>query len=246
MLILAHGLGCDRSIWSAVAPALAREFRVVTFDHAGCGDAAPDTYDPVRHASLAGYADDLRAIVEALAEPRPILVGHSISGSIAILAEATTPGTFSALVLLAPSPRFLDDPATGYQGGLTPADVDQISAVMAQNLHGWAESFARVVAPPPEGANRMVRAFIANDPDRLRAFARVAFTHDVRAELPRVHIPARVLACRDDAIVSLAVSRGLAEALPYGTLRILDVVGHCPHVTDPELTIAAIREYLTG
>ena len=107
-MVFAHGFGCDQSMWRLVAPAFEDRFRVVLFDHAG-SRSNPGTYDPARHTTLAGYAEDVLQILNGLDLDDVIFVGHSVSAMIGVLAAKKEPERFARLVLVGPSPRYIND-----------------------------------------------------------------------------------------------------------------------------------------
>ncbi len=242
-LVLAHGLASEQSVWEAVADLLATRARVVTFDYPGAGSSDPAAWDPKRHGSLEGYADELLAVVEEFGGEKPIVVGHSISGAIALVAAAREPDRFEKVVALAPSPRYLDDPP-GYRGGFTRRDVEELFTLMEQNFIGWAAGFAPVVAPQADVAARMKRVISSANPRWVRSFAEVALTSDIRALLPRVAVPTLVVQCVEDAIVPVHVGQWMASQLPHGTYRQLDVAGHFPQLSAPPLVASVIEEYV--
>ena len=246
-MLLAHGFGCDQQMWRFVAPAFASSHRVVTFDHIGCGRSDLRAYDPDRHVSLQGYADDVVALMEAMDLREVVLVGHSVSAMIGVLAAIRCPERFARLVLVGPSPRYLNDPATGYHGGFERADIDGLIDMMDGNQMGWADFLAPVVVgagQPQAFTDELKASFCAADPYINRRFAMATFLGDNRADLPQVRVPSLILQCADDAIAPPAVGQYLLDHLPNSRLQMLDVAGHCPHLTHPALTIAAIRGYL--
>ena len=247
VMLFAHGFGCDQQMWRFVAPAFEASHRVVLFDHIGCGRSDLRAYDPQRHASLAGYADDLVAIIEGLDLQRLVLVGHSVSAMIGLLAAIRCPQRFHRLVLVGPSPRYLNDPATGYVGGFERADIDGLIDMMDSNQLGWADFLAPVVMgqdSTDELTAELKASFCAADPAINRRFAMATFLGDNRADLPLVQVPALILQCSDDAIAPPVVGQYLHQALAGSTLQQLEVAGHCPHLTHPALTVAAIQAYL--
>ena len=114
-MMFAHGFGCDQNMWRFVAPAFEDDFRVVLFDHVGAGAADLSAYSPEKYASLDGYADDVVEIGRALGVQGGVFVGHSVSAMVGVLAAKKAPELFDGLVLLGPSPRYIDD--NGYTGG---------------------------------------------------------------------------------------------------------------------------------
>lgn len=244
-LVFAHGFGCDQQMWRFVAPAFEATHRVVLFDHIGCGHADSSSYDVRRHASLDGYADDMLDVLEALDLHDAVWVGHSVSAMIGVLASLRAPGRIGRLVLVGPSPRYLND--VGYEGGFERADIDGLLDLMESNLLGWANFLAPAVMGPEASADStedLRASFCAGDPYISRRFAAVTFMADNRADLARVNVPALIIQCADDAIAPMAVGRYTHEQMPGSRLEVLDASGHCPHMTHPEQTTALIRSFL--
>ena len=244
VLVLAHGFGCDQGMWDLVLPRLAERHHVVTFDHVGAGRSDLSAYDPARHGSLLGYAEDLVELLDALDLHDVVLVGHSVSAMIAAIAYPLRPERFLATVMVGPSPRYVDDGA--YRGGFSEDEVLGLLDTLQANYLGWSSAMAPVImgGDRPELAQRLERSFCRTDPQIAAQFARVTFLSDSRADLPRVEVPSLVLQCRDDSIASEEVGRYVAQQLPRGTYRLLDAVGHCPHVSAPEETAEAVLAYV--
>jgi sigma-B regulation protein RsbQ len=244
-MLFAHGFGCDQNMWRLVAPAFAGDYRVVTFDHIGTGGSDTASYSPERHGSLQGYADDVLDIVDELDLRDVVFVGHSVSAMIGVLAAARRPERFSALVLVGPSPRYVND--TGYVGGFEPDDIEDLLTSLESNYLGWSAAMAPVIMgrpDRPELAEELAASFCRADPDIARRFARVTFQSDNRADLARVAIPSLVLQCSNDVIAPVCVGEYVRDAMPAATMVLLDATGHCPNLSAPEETTAAIRKFL--
>jgi sigma-B regulation protein RsbQ len=249
-LFFAHGFGCDQQMWRFVAPAFAQDWQVVLFDHAGAGRADAAAYDAERHATLAGYAEDVVAIATALELRDAVFVGHSVSATIGMLAAIRAPDRFSELVLVTPNPCYLDDPPA-YHGGFTRAALESLLVMMARNHTAWADAFAPTIvggdarSPDTDARTRELRNGIcAMPPEIALAFARATFLEDHRATVPRVPVPSLVLQSTNDAIAPEAVGRWVHAHLPASTHHQLAASGHCPHMTHPVETVAAMRAYL--
>ncbi|MGX9963806.1 alpha/beta fold hydrolase [Roseomonas sp. F4] len=243
-ILLAHGYGCDQSIWRLVAPLLAGDFEVVLFDHVGAGGAVA-AYDPRRHAALDGYAEDVLAICRALGPEPLVFVGHSVSASIGVLAAARAPECFARLVLLTPSPRYIND--GDYVGGFTAEDIESLLALLQADQEGWAAAMApTIMGNPdrPELAEELEARFCRLDPAVALGFARATFTADNRADLARVRTRTLVVQCADDSIAPPSVGAFVRNQLPNGTLETLAVSGHCPHLSAPAETAATIQAFL--
>jgi sigma-B regulation protein RsbQ len=244
-IVFAHGFGCDQNMWRFVWPAFADEYRVILFDHVGHGHSDHSAFDPDRYRSLDGYAEDVLAILRALDIRDAVFVGHSVSAMIGVLAANAEPGRFGALVLVAPSPRYIDD--DGYTGGFSAEDIDGLLDSLASNYLGWSSAMApAIMGRPdrPELGDELTNSFCRTDPDIARDFARVTFTSDNRADLANVTVPALVMQCSDDVIAPDAVGEYVHRALPGSELVRLQASGHCPNLSAPDETIAAMKAFL--
>lgn len=248
-LVYAHGFGCSQGMWDDLTPHFEATHRQVLFDYAGAGRADPAAFDPQRHASLEGYADDLRDVVRAVAPPDGvILVAHSVSCSIGMLAAAREPALFRELVLIGPNPCFVNHPPD-YVGGFEREDLAGLLDLMERNDLGWSSTLAPMVAGDDGGrrvADRLEASFCATDPLAARVFAEATFYADNRADVARVPTSALILQHRHDALAPLAVGRWLQAHLPRARLEVLDVAGHCAHMSHPALVADAMRRYFGG
>ena len=239
-MVFAHGFGCDQNMWRFVAPAFESDFRTVLFDHVGAGRSDLSAYDPAKYGSLTGYADDLVEIGRELGLTGAVFVGHSVSAMIGIMASLKAPEMFESMVLVGPSPRYIDDGP--YVGGFTATEIDELLASLDDNHMGWSAAMApAIVGNPdrPELGEELTNSFCRTDPEIAKAFARVTFTSDNRADLPKVKARTLVLQCRDDIIASEEVGRYVHEQLPNSKLVVLKASGHCPNLSAPREVIAA-------
>jgi sigma-B regulation protein RsbQ len=244
-MLFAHGFGCDQNMWRHVAPAFAGEHRIVLFDHVGAGGSDLSAYEPGRYASLDGYADDVLEICAELGLERVIFVGHSVSAMIGVLAAKREPERFDRLVLVGPSPRYVDD--GDYVGGFSADDIEGLLEALESNFLGWSGQMAPVIVgnpDRPELGEELTNSFCRTDPEIAKQFARVTFLSDNRADLPTVRTRSLVLQCTDDVIAPQAVGEYVHERLPDSELVVLEATGHCPNLSAPEETIAAIRAFL--
>jgi sigma-B regulation protein RsbQ len=245
-MVFAQGFGCDQTLWRFVAPAFERDFRVVTFDYVGAGDSDRTAYDAKRYASLRGYADDVLAICRALDLEDVVLVGHSVSAIIVILASIAEPQRFSDLLLIAPSPRYVDDPPD-YRGGFSRADIDGLLQMLDANATGWASFLAPIVMGNPERPELtadLETTFCSIDPVMARQFAEVTFLADNRVDLANVSTPSLIVQCANDAVAPREVGEYMKKRMPGSSLVVINATGHCPHVSHPAETIAAMWAYL--
>ncbi len=244
-MVFAHGFGCDQHMWRFVAPAFEDRFRVILFDHAGAGGSTAETYDPQRHSSLQGYAEDVVGLCRELGVTDGVFVGHSVSAMIGVLADLMDPGLFERLVLVGPSARYLDD--DGYVGGFSETDIHELLESLDSNYLGWSSAMAPAIMGNPERpelGQELTESFCRTDPEIAGRFARVTFLSDNRADLPRVQTPALVLQCSQDAIAPIEVGRYVAETMPNAQLAMLRATGHCPNLSAPEETIAAMAPFV--
>jgi sigma-B regulation protein RsbQ len=244
-ILFAHGFGCDQTMWRLVMPDFEVDFRVVVFDHVGAGKSDLSAYDPVKYGSLEGYAADVVEICRELELTDVVFVGHSVSAVIGVLALQQAPELFGALVMVGPNPRYVDD--EGYVGGFSREDIAGLLDALDSNHLGWSAQMAPVIMgnpDRPELTEELTNSFCRTDPDIARDFARVTFLSDNRADLAGVRVPTLVLQCSRDVIAPDVVGRFVHEHIPGSTFTHLAATGHCPHLSAPEETTAAIRAFL--
>ena len=246
-MVFAHGFGCDQNMWRLVAPAFEHDFRTVLFDQVGAGASDLSAYDPQRYGTLDGYAADLVEIATELALLDAVFVGHSVSAMIGVLASLADPSPFGTLVLVSPSPRYIDDGS--YRGGFSAADIDDLLASLADNHLGWSAMMAPVImanADRPELGKELTDSFCRTDPAIARDFARVTFTSDNRADLAKVTARTLVLQCDEDVIAPVAVGEYVRDHIADSEMVLLQATGHCPNLSAPQEVIAAIRAFTSG
>ncbi|MFE7775168.1 alpha/beta fold hydrolase [Streptomyces sp. NPDC057445] len=246
VVMLAHGFGCDQNMWRLVVPILERDFTVVLFDHVGAGRSDLSAWSKARYSTMSGYAEDVLEICRELALGPVTFVGHSVSAMMGVLAAAQEPEAFARLVLLAPSPCFIDDPASGYRGGFSAEDIDELLASLDANYLGWSGAMAPVIMGNPERpelGEELTNSFCRTDPDVARVFARVTFLSDNRPDLAKVTVPALVAQCSSDAIAPPEVGAFVQSQIPGSGLVTLNATGHCPQLAAPEETAAAIASF---
>jgi sigma-B regulation protein RsbQ len=244
-ILFAHGFGCDQNMWRFVAPAFEEEHRIVLFDHVGAGGSDLAAYKPARYTTLRGYADDVLAICRELDLQRVIFVGHSVSSMIGLLAAVEEPERFAKLVLIGPSPRYIDD--ADYIGGFSREDIEGLLESLDSNYLGWSSAMAPVIMGNPDRpalGEELTNSFCRTDPEIARHFARVTFLSDNRADLPNVTVPSLILQCAEDAIAPQCVGEYVHRQIPNSELVLLRATGHCPNLSAPEETIAAMRSFL--
>jgi sigma-B regulation protein RsbQ len=244
-MMFAHGFGCDQNMWRLVWPHFSNRYRIVLFDHVGFGGSDASAYDESHYSSLKGYADDVCAICRELDLHGVVFVGHSVSAMIGALAAVEEPDRFARLVLVGPSPRYIDD--DGYIGGFSESDIDELLDSLESNYLGWSGAMAPVIMgnpDRPELAEELTNSFCRTDPRIARKFAEVTFLSDNRADLSRVQTPSLVLQCSDDVIAPPAVGEYVHAHLADSRFELLSATGHCPNLSAPEETVAAIRSFL--
>jgi sigma-B regulation protein RsbQ len=244
-MLFAHGFGCDQNMWRYVAPEFEDDYRVVLFDHVGAGGSDLTAYDRAKYSTLQGYADDVLEICRELELRDVVFVGHSVSAMVGVLAAVKEPDRFARLVLVGPSPRYIDD--DGYAGGFTADDIAGLLDSLDSNYLGWSQAYAPPImgrADRPELGEELTNSFCRTDPAIARHFARVTFTSDNRDDLSRVRTPTLVLQCADDIIAPTAVGEYVHAQIPNSELVLMEAKGHCPNLSAPDETVEAIRRFL--
>ena len=244
-MLFAHGFGCDQNMWRFVTPHFEEDYQIVLFDYVGSGKSDLRAYDAKRYASLEGYAQDVLDIIEGLDLHDVILVGHSVSSMIGVLAANRAPERFERLILIGPSPRYINDPP--YVGGFERRDIEGLLEMMDKNFIGWANFLAPAIMKHPDEpalAEELTASFCSTDPVIARRFAEATFYADNRDDLSGLRVPTLILQCSDDIIAPTEVGEYLQSTVPGSTLRLMRATGHCPHMSAPEETVALMKEWL--
>ena len=244
-VVFAHGFGCSQEIWRNVAPAFFADHKVVLFDHVGAGGSDTSAYDRGKYDSLDGYADDILELLAALDLTDVVFVGHSVSAMMGVVASVKDPSRFGRLMLVGPSPRYVDQ--GDYRGGFSQADIDGLLDSLDANYLGWSATMAPVITgnpDRPEVGAELTGLFCATDPTIARHFARVTFLSDNRLDLALVSVPTVVLQCSDDVIAPAVVGDYVHEQIPGSRLMTLTATGHLPSLSDPDELAAVIRANL--
>ncbi|REB05484.1 alpha/beta hydrolase [Sporosarcina sp. BI001-red] len=246
-ILLAHGFGCDQSMWQYIAPALAEQYRVVLFDYVGAGDSDITAYHSEKYSSAHGYKQDILDIIDELELKDIHFVGHSVSSMIGMLAAIERPECFKKFVMIGPSPCYINEP--GYTGGFEASDIADLLTMMEMNFTGWANYLAPVVTDPakdPQLTKSLEQSFVSVNPQIAREFAEMTFMSDHRESLVSMTVPTLIIQCSDDSIVPIEVGEYLHAHLPASTLHIMQVKGHYPHMSNPTETKKLIEEFIAN
>lgn len=247
VIVFAHGFGCDQNSWKFITDAFTDEYKLVLFDYVGSGKSDLSQYDPVRYGTLNGYAQDILEVCAELDIEGAIFIGHSVSAMIGLLAAKINPALFEKLIFIGPSPRYLND--EGYKGGFERPDLEALFEFMDNNYLGWSSALAPAImgnADRPELGEFLTSSFCSTDPDIAREFAKVTFFSDNRNDLKNVNVESLTLQCSDDIIAPLEVGDYIHANLKGNQLVVMKATGHCPHISEPEETITAIKAYLNN
>ncbi|MBD2079785.1 alpha/beta fold hydrolase [Leptolyngbya sp. FACHB-17] len=245
-MLFAHGFGCDQNMWRFVTPDLENAHKLVLFDYVGSGKSDLNAYNIERYSNLNGYVEDVLEICEALNLTDVIFVGHSVSSIIGILASIQAPQYFSRLILVCPSPCYIND-LPDYLGGFDRSDIEGLLDLMEKNYIGWANFLAPMIMQNkerPELINELETSFCSTDPVIAHRFAEVTFFSDNRRDLLKVSIPSLILQCSEDAIAPIEVGQYVHRYLHRSELRIMQATGHCPHMSHPQESLDLIKDYL--
>jgi sigma-B regulation protein RsbQ len=244
-MLFAHGFGCDQTMWRLLTPQFSERYRIVTFDLVGSGASDVSAYDYAKYSSLHGYADDVLEIVEAFSDTPVIFVGHSVSAIIGLLASIKAPANFAAQIMVGPSPCYIND--GDYVGGFDRADVDDLLSTMESNYLGWSSTMAPAIMGAhdhPALGQELTNSFCRADPKIAQHFARATFLSDHRADVSESVTPTLLLQCSDDLIAPMSVGEFMHRTMQKSTLRIIDNVGHCPHLSAPTESSKAMVDFL--
>ena len=246
-IVFLHGLGADQASWRLLVPHFEATHQLVQLDLVGSGSSRHPDYDRERHGSLADHATDLLDVLRTLALYDVVFVGHSVGAIIGVIAAVREPRRFSKMVLISPSPRFINE--QGYSGGFEQKDINELLAAMETDYHGGSQGISPVMMgkdEAPELVMELTNSFLKSNPAIAKHFARVIFLSDTRAELGFLDIPTLVVQSANDVIAPLAVGHYINEQLADSRIEVIETGGHCPHLSAPQQTLAAIDRFLTA
>jgi sigma-B regulation protein RsbQ len=244
-MVFAHGFGCDQNMWRFVAPAFSSEYRVVLFDNVGAGQSDTAQFDPEKYGSLHGYAHDLAEVCRAVEAKNTIFVGHSVSALVGVLAAIEDPALFDRLILVGPSPSYIND--GDYVGGFNRTDIEELLEFLDTNYLGWSSMMAPAIMGNPERpelSGELENSFCQSNPDILKHFGRTTFLSDHRGDVPKLRVPSLILQSANDAIAPASVGVYLHRNMPDSSLFLMKATGHCPNLSAPEETVMAMKQYL--
>lgn len=244
-VVFLHGLGGDQSMWRLLVPTFEERYQVVLLDLVGAGASDQEAYSHVAHGTLEGHATDLLDVMSALNLYDTIFVGHSVGAMIGVLAAIREPERFARMVLISPSPRFINE--KGYSGGFEQADINELLTAMERDYHGWSEAMAPVMMGKnerPELVMELSNSFMRTNPEIARHFARVTFFSDNRAELSHLTTPTLIVQSAHDVIAPLCVGHYINEHLSDSHMVVIETGGHCPHLSAPQETLSAMDTFL--
>ncbi|MBK6007360.1 alpha/beta hydrolase [Ramlibacter ginsenosidimutans] len=244
-MLFLHGFGCDQNMWRLMAPHFSESFTCILVDLVGSGGSDLSAYSPAKYATLDGYAADVCEVLAEVTTAPAICVGHSVSAMIGLLANLRCPDAFLAQVMVGPSPCYIND--GDYVGGFEREDIEGLLETLESNYLGWSSNMAPAImgAPDqPELARELTSSFCRTDPEIAKQFARVTFLSDLRSELPKLQAPTLILQCSEDVIAPRSVGEYMQKRIPDCTLRIIENVGHCPHLSAPSASTAAMEQFI--
>ncbi|HYF04496.1 MAG TPA: alpha/beta hydrolase [Patescibacteria group bacterium] len=244
-IIFAHGFGSDQTAWRHVMEGFRKDYNIVLFDMVGAGRSDFSAYSPNRYSSLHAYADDLLEIIHELKLHKSIIITHSVSGMISLLASLREPGIFEKIIFVGASPRYLNDGE--YKGGFEQSDLDGLFAAMSANYHAWAAGFAPIAMGNPERpelGEEFARTLGEIRPDVAQAVARVIFTSDHRTSISKLTTPSLIIQTSNDIAVPVDVGQYMHRNIPKSTLVQITAHGHLPHISAPDEIIDAVKTFL--
>jgi sigma-B regulation protein RsbQ len=245
-LLMAHGFGCDQNMWRFMKPELEKKYKVILFDYVGSGKSLLSDYSSERYSDLEGYAADIIDILEALELKNVSVIGHSVSSIITAIAYLKKPALISNIVMICPSPCFLNFPPD-YHGGFERSDLKELIDLMDKNYIGWADYLAPLVMGTANGAElvgELSGSFCSTDPLIAKNFANATFFSDYRHILPNLACPILLIQSASDALANVKIGEYMNQKIPASRLEIIDAEGHCLHMTNHNEIMPAVLKFL--
>ena len=234
VLMLAHGFGCDQNMWRFILPELEYHYQIVLFDYTGSGNSLLTDYTVEKYSTLEGYAKDIIDIIDELQLKAVTIIAHSVSSTIASIASLDRPKIIKKIVMVCPSPCFLNIPPD-YQGGFERSDLEELIGLMDKNYIGWANYLAPLVmgrSQSEELIGELSGSFCSTDPIVAKAFAQATFFSDHRHLLQKITCPVQILQSSSDALASISIGYYMAEKIVNSELVVIEAEGHCLHMTN--------------
>lgn len=247
VLLLAHGFGCDQRMWRFVLPELMKKYTVVLLDYVGSGQSDLSAFSVDRYSTLNGYAQDIVDVINDLELTDVALVGHSVSSMIGLIASGSAPEVITDLIMVCPSPCFLND-LPDYEGGFERSDLEELIGLMDKNYIGWADYLAPLVmgaSASEQLVGELSGSFCSTDPVIAKTFAKATFFSDCRSLLPDSAVRTLILQSANDSLASVKVGSYIHQHKSNSELEVLETDGHCIHMTSPDTTIKLIKKFLS-
>ena len=245
-VLLANGFGCDQNMWRFLLPYIKGDYKIILFDYVGSGKSDVSQFQQHKYHTLDGYAEDILDVCNALSLNNVYLVGHSVSSIIGLLAAIKKPEYFAKLVMVWPTPCFLNFPPE-YFGGFDEADLHELLGLMDKNYIGWAEYLAPLVMGVNNSemlTDELSSSFCSTDPLIAKSFAKATFFSDHRENLSQVIHPTLIFQSDDDALAAKSVGEYMQNEMQNASIEIIKGEGHCLHMTHPEKIAPLLIKYL--
>ncbi|KAF3438822.1 hypothetical protein FNV43_RR17097 [Rhamnella rubrinervis] len=239
IIVLAHGFGTDQSVWKHLVPHLVDDYRVVLYDNMGAGTTNPDYLDFERYATLEGFAYDLLGILEVHQVASCILVGHSLSAMVGVIASIARPDLFSKIVMLSVSPRVI---------GFEQEDLNQLFEAIQANYEAWCSGLAPLAVGgdmESVAVQEFSRTLFSMRPDIAFSIAQTIFQSDVREVLKLVTVPCHIIQSVNVTAVPAVVSEYLHQNLGGKSIvEVLSSDGHLPQLSSPDVAIPVLVRHI--
>ena len=241
--MLLHGGFADSRDWTPQLEGLSSDFDVIAWDAPGCGGS----FDPPEDFGLAGYADCVADLVDALGLDRPHVGGISFGGGLAIELTRRHPGLPRSLVLASAY--------AGWAGSLGREEAERRRAEFIASADRPLEDVARELSQtlftdsvPDEVVDETIDIMIgATRPAGMRAMGNAFADADLRDALPHIDIPTLLLYGDADQRAPLStVGEVLHAEIPESKLVVFPGIGHVVNLEEPDRFNEEVRHFLTG
>ncbi|NVE93484.1 alpha/beta fold hydrolase [Altererythrobacter lutimaris] len=239
-VLLVAGLGGRGAFWTNQIQAFARHFRVITFDHRGCGSSTRGkTVQSVAH-----MASDVTALMDALDIRSAHLVGHSTGGAIGQHIGVETPERLDKLVLSCswpgPDAYFLE------LFRMRRAVLEQCGPLDYLSSGTFLAMPSRYLQPQMENARSYMEERLSAFPGVEVEISRISavMSHDLREKLTHLALSTLCLGALDDQITPAGFTKEMTDLIPGAELHLFDNGGHFAPMCVPEEYNARVLEFL--
>jgi 3-oxoadipate enol-lactonase len=231
---LTHSLALDHTFWAPVAERLASAATVLTWDCRGHGASGK----PKGPYSVEQFADDLADLFAAVGWPSAVVGGASMGGCVSLAFAGRHAGKVEGLGLFDTTAWYGPEAQRQWAERRDKAIEEGLGALVAfQQTRWFSDGFS---AMHPQVVEQCVSVFLDNDIDAYAETCRMMSAADLRAVLPTIAVPARIVVGEEDFATPLAMAEAIHAGIAGSTLTVFAGGRHLTPLEEPDRIAAEI------